>query len=147
MTTSQHPFVYSESTEAINEEAALQRRGWYTIKPVSFMFAGLLLICLFIVPVTLGKEMGVLVLRNVAISFVATMMVALLSGWFGWHLFRKSDMIANLVFCLVLLGSGIWTTGMTNHQRTKAQRVFQDTVGTHLATATSKARDLFEVGD
>ena len=147
MTTSHHPFIYSESEDAINEEVVLQRRGWYSLKPLSFMFAGLLLICLFIVPVTLGQDMGVIVLRNVGMSFVATMMVALLLGWFGWHLFRKSDMMANLVFCLVLLASGIWTTGLTNHQRTQAQRVFHDTVGTHLATATSKARDLFEVGD
>lgn len=147
MTTSHHPFIYSESTEAINEEAVLQRRLWYSLKPLSFMFAGLLLICLFIVPVTLGQDMGVIVLRNVGMSFVATLMVALLLGWFGWHLFRRSDVMANLVFCLVLLASGIWTTGLTNHQRTHAQSLFHDSVGTHLAAATSKARDLFEVGD
>ena len=56
-------------------------------------------------------------------------------------------MMANLLFCLVLIASGVWATGLTTSQRNQAENIFQDTIGTHLATATDRARDLFEVGD
>lgn len=147
MNNSNHPFAYSESDEAINEELIRRKRIWYSIKPLSYMMTGLLLICLFIVPVTLGQDMGLTVLQNVGMSFMATLLGALLLGWFGWRLFFRSDLMANLFFCLVLIASGIWATGMTTHQRNQAENIFQDTIGTHLATVTDKARDLFEVGD
>ena len=147
MTASHHPFVYTESDEAINEEIIRRKRMWYSIKPLSYMMTGLLLICLFIVPVTLGQDMGLTVLQNVGMSFAASLLGALLLGWLGWRLFLRSDLMANLFFCLVLIASGIWATGLTNHQRNHAENIFQDTIGTHLATVTDKARDLFEVGD
>ena len=120
---------------------------WFSIMPFSIVIAGLLLLCLFIVPVARGHEMGSFVFKDVALSFVATLMVGMLLGWAAWKLIRHTDAVANVVFCLVLVASGVWTTGLTNEQRSRAESMFNDTVGDKLAVVTDKARGMFEVGD
>ena len=137
----------SKSAQAMEADLKLRKRMWYSLMPFSIMVAGLFLVSLFIVPVARGAEMSEIVMKDVGIAFVATLMLALLLGWMSWLLIRRTDMAANIMFCIVLIASGVWTTGLSSHQRNKAQAVFHDSVGRHLAVATDKARDLFEVGE
>ncbi len=137
----------SKSAQAMEADIKLRKRMWYALKPVSIVVAGLFLLSLFIVPVARGQDMGEIVMKDVGIAFVATLMVALLLGWMSWLLIRRTDMVANFVFCAVLIACGVWTTGLSTNQRSKAQAVFHDSVGKHLVVVSDKARDLFEVGD
>lgn len=147
MTHMPHSMQVSESARAMEVDLQRGRRFWYRFNPISIVLTGLFLLCLFIVPVARGHEMSEVVMMDVGKAFVATVMVAMLFGWMSWLMIRRTDVTANIVFCLVIVASGVWTTGLSHRQRAEAQVMFNDSVGKHLVAVTDKARELIEVGD
>lgn len=142
-----HSMQVSESARAIEADLKRNKRFWYRFKPISIVVTGMFLLCLFIVPVARGHDMSDVVMMEVGKAFVATLMIAMILGWMGWLMIRRTDVTANIVFCLVIIASGVWTTGLSHGQRSEAQSIFNDSVGRHLVAVTDKARELIKVGD
>jgi len=109
----------SNRKDAKREQA--KRASWYKLKPIAWVFPALLFIGLWIPPLARGDALGWATLERALWGTGIAVLVGLLIAWLAWRCCFKSTGTANVVFCTAVIGCGIWSIALSDHQRADAQ--------------------------
>ena len=134
----------SESAKSLERDMQERKKSWFKLNPFSILFTGLYVVVSVVIPVLKGATFSDSLSVGLGFSFIVTLCVALLGAWMWWRFFYRSDGAANLMFCTIIIVSGVWTTGLTNPQRTEAKQVFDQHVGRHVMGMKQKAVNYFK---
>jgi len=141
MSYTPHSMRVSESAQALERDLQKRKQHWYSIKPFTILFSGLFLMALIIVPIVRGAEIAEVLVLDVGMTFVVTVCASLLTAWFWWRFFIRTDGAANFMICLVLLIGGLWSAGLTGPQKAHAKELFHQHAGRHLVALKYKVMD------
>ncbi|MCZ6836448.1 MAG: hypothetical protein O7G85_11795 [Planctomycetota bacterium] len=134
----------SESAKSLEKELQARKRSWFKLNPFSILFVGLFLLAMIVVPVLKGTAFADVLSIELGFTFIVTLCVALLGAWMWWRFFYRSDGAANLMFCLIIVVSGIWTTGLTGPQRAEAKDLFDQQFGRNIVIMKRKVISYFK---
>jgi len=118
----------SKRKDSKRDKAKRQLAGWYQLKPVSLALPVLLFIGLWIPPLARGESLEWSLFQSAIMGTVVAMLLALLAGWIAWRVGFKSVWLANTIFCLAVIGCGVWSIALSDIQRARAQEGVASTI-------------------
>lgn len=127
----------AKRTNVKRDKAKRELAGWYKLKPVSMAFPLLLFIGLWIPPLARGDAIEWSLFQNAIMGTLVAVLLALLVGWIAWRVCFKSAWFANAIFCLAVVGSGVWSIVLSDIQRARAQ----DEVASTIDQQVGKVKD------
>ncbi|MHC4908265.1 MAG: hypothetical protein ACYTF9_00905 [Planctomycetota bacterium] len=118
----------SADTTAAKAVARPRNPGWFTLAPLSLVVACAYAVGLVMLPVAGGDILANDVIMETSWVFATTFLFGMLAAWFFWRLARRSNMIANTVFCAVIVGSAVLTMDLAGPRRSQAEVVMEPIV-------------------